>query len=249
MSVDTLAPPGNVLHEQARQVWRQSVADGTPLTAEELGARFARSARWGRDRIAEVRDDTPTTPDPPAVAEPPTGPEPGVPAAEPAPPADADTPQPVAETIMNPAPADAPHAPAEVRQWVRLRRAVRTVLALGVAASIAGNVLHANGNLISQIIAAWSPIALLFTVELISRVPVHRPGLAAVRWVATGVIAGIAAWVSYWHMVAVAERYGETGGSQYLLPLSVDGLIVVASICLVELGGRIAATTTQKGGK
>ena len=40
-------------------------------------------------------------------------------------------------------------------------------------------------------------------------------------------IAGIAAWVSYWHMAGVAARYGETGASPYLLPLSVDGLIVV----------------------
>ncbi|WP_157548188.1 hypothetical protein [Micromonospora sp. ATCC 39149] len=37
---------------------------------------------------------------------------------------------------------------------------------------------------------------------------------------------------------------GETSGAQYLLPLSVDGLVVVASICLVELGGRIAARRT-----
>jgi len=122
---------------------------------------------------------------------------------------------------------------------LRLRWAVRAVLTLGVAASIAGNVLHANGGIISQIISAWSPLALLLTVELISRVPVHRRSLAVVRWAATAVIAGIAAWVSYWHMAAVASHYGETGGSQYLLPLSVDGLIVVASICLVELGGRI----------
>ena len=47
-------------------------------------------------------------------------------------------------------------------------------------------------------------------------------------------------------MAAVASRYGETNGSQYLLPLSVDGLVVVASICLVELGGRIAAAMKER---
>jgi hypothetical protein len=45
-------------------------------------------------------------------------------------------------------------------------------------------------------------------------------------------------------MAGVAARYGETGASPYLLPLSVDGLIVVASICLVELGGRISSLET-----
>lgn len=121
----------------------------------------------------------------------------------------------------------------------RIRLGVRLTLTLGVAASIAANVLHADPNLISQAIAAWAPLALLLSVELISRVPVHRRGHATIRLGATIIIAGIAAWVSYWHMVAVTTRYGETGLTPYLLPISVDGLIVVASISLVEVGGRI----------
>ncbi|GAB1693776.1 DUF2637 domain-containing protein [Krasilnikovia sp. M28-CT-15] len=131
-------------------------------------------------------------------------------------------------------------------QLRRVRWAVRATLLLGVAASVVANILHALENPISQAIAAWPPLALLLTVELISRVPVHRRSLAFTRLVATATIAGIAAWVSYWHMAGVAARYGETGASPYLLPLSVDGLIVVASICLVELGGRIAALQADR---
>ena len=122
---------------------------------------------------------------------------------------------------------------------VRIRWAVRLVLLLGVTASVAANILHAINNPISQAIAGWPPVALLLTVELISRVPVHRRALAAVRLVATAGIAGIAAWVSYWHMVAVVGRYGETGATPFLVPCSVDGLVVVASVSLVELAGRI----------
>ncbi|GID97100.1 hypothetical protein Adi01nite_65120 [Amorphoplanes digitatis] len=131
--------------------------------------------------------------------------------------------------------------PVLLPQLRRVRWAVRATLVLGVAASVVANVLHAQDNPISQAIAAWPPLALLLTVELISRVPVHRRSLAFARLFATATIAGIAAWVSYWHMAGVAARYGETGASPYLLPLSVDGLIVVASICLVELGGRISS--------
>lgn len=123
----------------------------------------------------------------------------------------------------------------------RLRRmqwAVRLTVALGVAASVTANVLHAQPNLISQAIAAWPPVALLITVELVSRVPIYRRWLGVVRVAATFAIAGIAAWVSYHHMAAVVARYGETGTVPYLLPLSVDGLIVVASVSLVELAGR-----------
>ena len=134
----------------------------------------------------------------------------------------------------------------------RVRWAVRATLTLGVAASVAANVLHALPNPISQAIAAWPPLALLLTVELISRVPMHRRLLAAARLGATAGIAAIAAWVSYWHMAGVAARYGESTSSAYLLPLSVDGLIVVGSVSLVELAGRIRgieeaqrATTAQ----
>ena len=121
----------------------------------------------------------------------------------------------------------------------RVRWAVRATLTLGVAASVAANILHARPNPISQAIAAWPPLALLLTVELISRVPMHRRLLAAARLGATAGIAGIAAWVSYWHMAGVAARYGESTSSAYLLPLSVDGLIIVGSVSLVELAGRI----------
>jgi len=123
----------------------------------------------------------------------------------------------------------------------RVRVLARLTLVLGVAASIAANVLHARDNLVSQGIAAWPPLALLLTVELVSRVPVHRRGLAIIRIGATTAIAGIAAWVSYWHMAGVTARYGESPVSAHLMPLCVDGLVVATSISLVELAGRLRA--------
>lgn len=128
---------------------------------------------------------------------------------------------------------------ANLTQLLRVRWAVRGVLTLGVAASVTANVLHAQPNAIAMTIAAWPPLALLLTIELVSRVPVHQRWRAIVRRAGTTAIAGIAAWVSYWHMVGVAFRYGESGAGPYLLPFSVDGLIAVMSISLVELAGRI----------
>jgi DNA-binding CsgD family transcriptional regulator len=130
-------------------------------------------------------------------------------------------------------------------QLTRIRWGVRAALLLGVATSVAANILHARPNPISQAIAAWPPLALLLTVELISRIPVHRRSLSAVRLAATAFIAGIAAWVSYWHMAGVASRYGEVGAAPYLMPLSVDGLVVVASVCLVELSARLQPADTE----
>jgi Protein of unknown function (DUF2637) len=136
--------------------------------------------------------------------------------------------------------------PVQLPQLKRIRWAVRAALFLGVAASVAANVLHALPNPISQAISAWPPLALLLTVELTSRIPMHRRALAALRVLATVAIAGIAAWVSYWHMQGVAVRYGETPMSSFLLPISVDGLIVVASVSLVELAGRIRVVEEER---
>jgi hypothetical protein len=61
---------------------------------------------------------------------------------------------------------------ADLAHLYRVRHGVRAALALGVAASVAGNVLHAEPTLVGRAIASWSPLALLLTVELISRIPV-----------------------------------------------------------------------------
>jgi hypothetical protein len=160
-------------------------------------------------------------------------------------------PGPLSDRALVAPPADRHAKQLAARDLAQLRRfqwAVRAALGLGVAASVCANVLHAQHNVIAQTIAAWPPLALMLTVELISRVPVYRRTLAAARILATISIAGIAAYVSYFHMAAVVSRYGEHQPNPYLLPISVDGLIVVASVSLVELAGRVRAIRDTPSG-
>lgn len=128
----------------------------------------------------------------------------------------------------------------------RIRRATRAILWLGIAVSVGANILHARDNAISQAIAAWPPFSLFVTTELLGWVPGRGRARRWARMSATAAIAGIAAWVSYWHMAGVASRYGEAGAAPYLLPLSVDGLIVVASVSLVEIGALITEAREAK---
>ena len=123
----------------------------------------------------------------------------------------------------------------------RIRHGARATLILGIGASLAANMLAADPSIIGRIIAAWSPLALLLTVELLSRVPAAPGWLSRVRVASAASIAGIAAWVSYWHMVEVAAAYGEGAVAAHLLPFSVDGLVIVSSICLMEISQRMAA--------
>ncbi|GAA1778269.1 DUF2637 domain-containing protein [Luedemannella helvata] len=54
------------------------------------------------------------------------------------------------------------------------------------------------------------------------------------RNLAAAAVAGIAAWSSYWHMVGVALKVGENADVAYVLPLSVDGMLVVASVAMAD---------------
>jgi hypothetical protein len=62
-------------------------------------------------------------------------------------------------------------------------------------------------------------------------------------------VAGIAGYASYWHQVHVALMAGERDELAHLLPLSVDGLLVVASVAMVDARaeGRQPSWKTKLG--
>jgi len=125
------------------------------------------------------------------------------------------------------------------------RHGARAALALGLAASLAGNVIAAEPTALGRLVAAWPPLALLVAVELVTRIPARGGALSALRLASAGLLAVIAAWVSYWHLVELARSAGEGGIAAHLLPLSVDGLVAVASICLRELTPATAKPTPR----
>lgn len=58
--------------------------------------------------------------------------------------------------------------------------------------------------------------------------------LKAARILSTTIVSGIAAWSSYFHMVTVARHFGERPEVAYVLPFSVDGMLIVASGAMVD---------------
>lgn len=59
-------------------------------------------------------------------------------------------------------------------------------------------------------------------------------GRKFVSIVGTAAVAGIAAYASYEHMVSLALAAGQSPSISKMLPFSVDGLVVVASVALVD---------------
>ncbi|MDA2806137.1 DUF2637 domain-containing protein [Nocardiopsis suaedae] len=124
----------------------------------------------------------------------------------------------------------------------------------GAAVSIGANILHATsgGRAVDAgqvVAAAWAPIALLLVAEMVTRT--RQSGawwIVALRWLGTAVVAAVAAIVSYGHMRDLLLSYGESALVAYLLPLSVDGLILVASIALAPVPAPAPEPLRQETG-
>lgn len=117
------------------------------------------------------------------------------------------------------------------------RALVWAALLAGIAASLAANIAHAHDGTGPRLASAWAPVALLLAVSVAERAP--RPArwwFAALEYAGIAVVALVAALVSYQHQRDLLAGYGETRLSATLLPLSVDGLIVVASMALIAMG-------------
>lgn len=142
-------------------------------------------------------------------------------------------------------------------QSFRRPTAVATlVLIAGAAASVAINVKaislgHAPeaGAYVSGI--AW-PLALFGAIELL----VHTPWAKSKsdQWIKGAVliiVAGVAAWVSYWHGAHVLSYWGYDEVSRYAGPLVADAAMGLATLALqrVAMAKRLARLATAPVGQ
>ena len=128
----------------------------------------------------------------------------------------------------SPAPPPGPNWVAWTATWL--------AFIAGIAASLTANVAHAEPTPGARLTAGWAPLALLLVVEVMIHVPAPRFWLlAGARYLGTFLVAVVAAIASYRHMKGLALDYGEDMMTASTLPLSADGLVVVASIGLLTL--------------
>lgn len=111
--------------------------------------------------------------------------------------------------------------------------------ALGIAVSVAGNILHSAitpaglGELVG---AAFWPLALMLSIEILTRVRWQ----SGKRWMAARVVGlflvGIvAAVLSYRHLAGLMTSWGEDAFNAHLGPLAVDGLMLLAATALLSI--------------
>lgn len=116
------------------------------------------------------------------------------------------------------------------------------VLSIGVLASIAGNLQAINldnesPGIGAYISAVFWPLALFVIIELL----LHTPWLdnwrdRLTKVAAVLLVAGVGAWVSYWHLANVLSSYGYDVASRYAGPLAIDAAMVLATLALNRVG-------------
>ena len=125
-----------------------------------------------------------------------------------------------------------------------LKWACRGIILATAIVSIWANILHAGAfNFVTWGFAALPPLVVLGGWELVSRIPVRTDApwyIKLVRPTTTAAIAGGGAWLSYWHQNAAVMKYtnGDTQ-TAHVLPLLVDGLMIIASVSVYELNGHL----------
>src|SRR6188474_1585469 len=138
----------------------------------------------------------------------------------------------------------------------------RSMIVFGYLVSVTFNVLHADWNIFSVVIAVVSPTLLIFAFEIGSRIPVpSNPGwlrwiMIGVRIAATLLIAGITAWISYFHQRDSFFRWGGDPTQAAWLPIAIDLFMIVGSAGVMEVTSqkrdmetRIAGLTDAKQAK
>jgi hypothetical protein len=234
------------LRQQARQVYRDSVAAGAGLNGKTLGARFGRSERWGRERIAEARPTLPPLDQRYASGSHGSADVAGAGAGA----ASESARQPYGTDTAAAADGSAavPLPGARFVAWLGF--------VFGSVMSVAANVLHAwlpaaerpagwFPGIAPQVGSAVWPIGLLLSVEVLSRVR-WAPGFwwALARYGGAGTVAVGSAVISYGHLreVLIAWDYGPVGAA--VGPLVLDGLMVVSGFALLAMSRAREGTTS-----
>lgn len=145
-----------------------------------------------------------------------------------------------------------------------LRKLCSGAVIFGFVTSAGGNVLHALQTslssswvivTISVIIAVLIPAIFGIMFEIATRVIFRKEAswiMKLIAFAGAGAISGITAWNSYFHQRDAFSQFGDRTQA-ILLPLAIDGLMIIGSVYLIELGFQIrdleawiASGTTKK---
>jgi hypothetical protein len=131
-----------------------------------------------------------------------------------------------------------------------LKKLCSGAVVFGFVTSAGGNVLHAvEGSMgqstakviISIVIAILIPTIFGWMFEIATRIIFRKEAARLMKFIAfagAAGISGITAWNSYFHQREAFSHFGDNTQAM-LLPLAIDGLMIIGSVYLIELGIQI----------
>ena len=139
----------------------------------------------------------------------------------------------------------------KILHFQHLRWFCRVVVIFATSMSVWANWLHSDKNQWAITINVMPPLLVLGGYEIIARVPGWENPYYGKHWwwwlhprgwittIAMGGITGIGAWLSYFHQKDAFLTYAKDASTAMLLPLAIDGLMIIASIKVLDLNARI----------
>ena len=131
-----------------------------------------------------------------------------------------------------------------------LKKLCQGAVVFGFVTSAGGNILHAVEAYVGShwvtlsiaiALAALIPAIFGFMFEIASRIFFRKEAHIIMKIIAfTGAagISGITAWNSYFHQRDAFSHFGDATQAM-LLPFAIDGLMIIGSVYLLELGFQI----------
>jgi apolipoprotein N-acyltransferase len=117
--------------------------------------------------------------------------------------------------------------PAQLKTLVTVWTA-RAAFTSGLIVSLGANIwASADHGVIGIISGVWSPLALLMALFLVENIS-HKTWSGRFRLAGMVILAGIAAWVSYWHLAQFFTAGGLDDPGAHLMPFTVDVLMALA---------------------
>jgi hypothetical protein len=128
---------------------------------------------------------------------------------------------------------------AELRHFHRLWIFVTVVTVALVSVTVTLNVMHAPGGIVARSIGGTPPIFLFLCIELIARIPATSRLLGIGRVIGSVAVAGLAFAISYQQQMEFIHAIGYQGWIAYAYPIIVDGVMMVATLSLVEVTRKV----------
>jgi len=128
---------------------------------------------------------------------------------------------------------------SELKHYRRLWVFVTVVTVLLVGITVTLNVMHAPPTWGARLIGGTPPVFVFFCIELVSRIPATSRLLSAGRVAASIVVSGLSFAISYQQQMEFIHALGFNGWVAYVYPVIIDGVMVVATLSLVEVTRKV----------